>query len=240
MLLRADLPGVCAGFTTRAQCGDFAGNLAYHVGDRAENVDHWRAELERQVGPLSWMTQVHGTTVIDAGNDTPEADGLVVRRGQGGAVMVADCAPLLLLGTAGAEVTAGAVVHVGRAGLLGGIAHQAVAALRDTGADTVSAVIGPAICGSCYEVGETTAAEAERVLPGSSCVTRWGTPGIDIPASLARQLRESGVDVDVWDMCTMEDERFFSHRRQAGQAGRFAGFLVLNRDTPDRLDLDVL
>ncbi len=203
----------------------YAGNLGYHVGDDPDNVDLWRGRLQDETGPLSWMSQVHGTTLVDAAPHVQEADGLLLGPGQGGAVMVADCVPLLLLGTG--PVTRGAVVHVGRKGLLGGIATKAVHALRSAGATDVRAVIGPSICGSCYEVGEEVAAEAEKDLPGSASTTSWGTPSIDIPGTLVRLLEAEGVDVDLVEACTMEDERFFSHRRQKGRAGRFAGVLVL-------------
>lgn len=238
-----------AGFTTRdagSPPDSYAGNLGYHVGDDPGNVDTWRAKLQAETGPLSWMSQVHGTTILDAEPHVQEADGLLLRPGQGGAVMVADCVPLLMVGTtegtdpdlgsgsdlgsdSGAtdKVTIGAVVHVGRAGLLGGIATKAAGILREEGATTIRAVIGPAICGDCYEVGEELAARSEQIIPGSSSVTRWGSRGIDIPGTLERELRILGVEVDRVLVCTMEDERFFSHRRQHGRAGRFAGVLVL-------------
>lgn len=193
-------------------------------------MGRWRGLLEEQTGPLSWLSQVHGTRIVDAGGPVQEADGMIVRPGEGGAVMVADCAPLLMVGE-----SIGAVVHVGRAGLLGGIAARAVERLRAEGASSISAVIGPAVCGECYEVGQALSGEAEERLPGSSRTTRWGTPGIDIPGALAAQLTGLGADVESVGVCTMEDERFFSHRRQAGKAGRFAGILVLNRDTPHGL-----
>lgn len=181
------------------------------------------------------MSQVHGTRIVDAGG-VQEADGMIVRPGQAGAVMVADCVPLLMMG----DGRIGAVVHVGRAGLLGGIALAAVNRLRDEGVSEIRAVIGPAVCGQCYEVGEQLAGEAEAILPGSSCTTRWGSPGIDIRGALSAQLAELGAMVKTWAVCTMEDERFFSHRRQRGRAGRFAGILALNRDTPHRLRPGVL
>lgn len=211
----------------------FAGNVAQHVGDDPANVDLWRRRLEAEMGPLAWMNQVHGTAIVPADHATaPEADGLILHPGQGGAVMVADCVPLLMCGGSG---RLGAVVHVGRAGLLGGIVDRAVDLFHRAGITQIAAVIGPAVCGACYEVGDELAAEAERTLPGSSSTTRWGTRGIDIPGSVARILNRRGVDVASVGVCTMEDERFFSHRRQHGRAGRFAGFLVLDRDTPSRL-----
>ncbi|MGO1665848.1 polyphenol oxidase family protein [Flaviflexus sp.] len=224
------IPGALAGFTTRVPGTppeSYAGNLGYHVGDDPKNVDRWRAELQEQTGPLAWMSQVHGTTILDAQPHVQVADGLLVRPGQGAAVMVADCVPLLLIGRSNNDPVIGAVVHVGRAGLLGGIGVRGVEALRVKGAEQIEAIIGPAICGQCYEVGEAMAEDSEKVMPGSSCVTRWGTAGIDIPGALAEQLRSNGVEVRDERVCTMEDDRYFSHRRQKGQAGRFAGVLVL-------------
>ena len=45
----------------------------------------------------------------------------------------------------------------------------------------------------------------------------------------AAQLRADGVEVhDVGaNVCTVEDERFFSHRRQGDASGRFAALAVL-------------
>nr|WP_241698485.1 polyphenol oxidase family protein [Flaviflexus huanghaiensis] len=229
------MPGSIAGFTAREPGGLYAGNVANHVGDRPANVRRWRERLEIETGSLAWMNQVHGTTIVPAQTDAvPTADGLTLRPGQGAAVMVADCVPLLISGETDDD-RLGAVVHVGRAGLLGGIVDAAIDIFQVAGITDISAVIGPAICGACYEVGEDLAVEAEQLLPGSSCTTRWGTPGIDIPGTVARILTNRGVRVDTLDICTMEDERFFSHRREPGGTGRFAGFLVLDRDTPSRL-----
>ena len=35
--------------------------------------------------------------------------------------------------------------------------------------------------------------EVEAALPGSACTTDRGTPGLDLRAGLARQLRDAGV-----------------------------------------------
>jgi len=55
-------------------------NLAIHVGDGAAHVIANRATLRARLGltvdPL-WLTQVHGTRVVDAGQARPEADGSV-------------------------------------------------------------------------------------------------------------------------------------------------------------------
>jgi copper oxidase (laccase) domain-containing protein len=70
--------------------------------------------------------------------------------------------------------------------------------------------------------------EVEADLPGSASVTDRGTPGLDLRAGLARQLRENGVAAVVVDpRCTYSDPDLFSHRRGA-PTGRLAGLVWLS------------
>lgn len=249
---------VRAGFTNAVE--DF--NLGFHVGDITESVRRNREALAAELGVFpAWMNQVHSAHLervvpaIERGprvqasqgfatppSATPSAwrtyentDGLILdspAQSDAACVMVADCIPFLLLGSS----FSGAAVHVGRAGLLAGIAPKAVASLAG---QSVTAVIGPAICGSCYEVPPVMQSAAELTAPGSAAVTRWATPGIDLKRALKNQLERAGV-VDIIDtgVCTLEDPHYFSHRRstKTGQPeGRFVGVIHLIRDTPGQL-----
>ena len=52
-------------------------NLGIHVGDMPAHVEHNRAQIRRQLpAEPAWLTQVHGTTVVDAAqvSGAPEAD----------------------------------------------------------------------------------------------------------------------------------------------------------------------
>lgn len=228
----ARFPGVGLAFTTVRQ-----GNLALHVGDDAGAVTARRRALEAAIdlgGQRFWyMDQIHSTIILDAGADVlpaptpsgdPTADGLISTTGAGAlAVMVADCLPVLLV-AATPTGTATAVAHAGRRGLLDGILPDAVARLRAAGGTEIHAWIGPSICGSCYEVPEQMAREAEEQLPGIMTETRSGTPALDLPAAAANQLRALAVTVELSGICTLEDERFYSYRRD-NQTGRLAGLL---------------
>ena len=78
-------------------------------------------------------------------------------------MLVADCTPVLL-----ADPEAGVVgaVHAGRPGMVSGIVDVAVARMRELGARDISAVVGPSVCGRCYEVPEELrAAAAAAVAP---------------------------------------------------------------------------
>ena len=122
-------------------------------------------------------------------------------------------------------------MHAGRVGAAGGIGLRMLEQMAALGAAaaSVEVMLGPAICGACYEVPGAMRDEVEAALPGSASVTDRGTPGLDLRAGLARQLRENGVAAVVVDpRCTYTDQDLFSHRRGA-PTGRQAGLIWLPR-----------
>lgn len=246
-LLTADLgPGARGVFTTRAggvssdpyASGGNAGglNLAFHVEDAEDRVIANRDLVDRHVGHhVAWMSQRHSTRVRvltrapgPGRTTTGEADSLVARRSGPGApavgVLVADCVPLLLATPSGSMVAA---VHVGRQGLSAGVVGATLDVLAEHGAavEDLHAALGPAICGSCYEVPADLRAEVAERVPAAHAETSWGTAALDIPAGVASQLTAAGVErIAAPPACTFEDERFYSYRRQ-GRTGRFAGIV---------------
>lgn len=228
--------GVRAGFSSRSggvSTGRYASlNLGDHVGDDAARVRTNEEILGRWLGaPIVTAAQVHGPDVAEAvvGAARREADALVTTEaGVGLGVMVADCVPLLL-GDAGAGVVATA--HAGRGGLVAGVVRNAVAAMLERGArpEAIRAAVGPSICGRCYEVPAEMRDAVEMAVPGTATTTSWGTPSIDIAAGVRSQLAAAGIArVEHVDICTYEDERFYSYRRD-GVTGRFAGVVALLR-----------
>jgi copper oxidase (laccase) domain-containing protein len=93
--------------------------------------------------------------------------------------------------------------------------------------DRVEVLLGPAVCGECYEVPAAMQADVEKHLPGSACTTRQKTPGLDLRAGLWQQLADAGVaKIGVDPRCTFEDRTLFSHRRE-GTTGRLAALTWL-------------
>ncbi len=225
--LEVDLgPGVRAGFSTVE-----LGNLGLAVAGEPEAVRLRRRGVEDWAGgPVAWARQVHGAvvhTVVLGGDDVAACDAMVSRGPVGLAVQVADCVPVLLADP-GAGVVG--VAHAGRAGLVAGVVDAAVRAMREAGAARVRAVVGPAICGACYEVPATLRDEVEAAVPGTASTTSWGTPALDLPRAVVAALRAAGVEVTHVDVCTRTDPRFFSHRAAgAGNEpeGRIAGVVRL-------------
>jgi YfiH family protein len=210
-------------------------NLGDHVGDDpaavAANRTRLATELRVPEDRLVWMNQVHGAevAVVDGPQEAavPGTDALVTTTpGLVLCVLVADCVPVLLSDPVAGVVAA---VHAGREGVRLGVVRAALAAMGRLGSRPaqVSALLGPAVCGACYEVPAAMQAEVERVAPGSATRTRQGTPGLDLRAGLAGVLEAAGVREVVHDpRCTVEDRLLFSHRRD-GVTGRQAGVVWL-------------
>jgi YfiH family protein len=196
-------------------------NLALHVGDDAQTVTRNRAVI----GEAQFMNQVHGDSVmvIDSiQSQVPTCDGLITTKSNLQlAVMVADCIPLLLI----SKEAVGAI-HVGRAGLVNRVALKAIHMMRTLGAIDIHAILGPSICGSCYEVPFEMQQEVMQEHPRAFATTRKGTPALDLPKALIADLVAAGISYEASTICTFEDELYFSHRRQ-NPTGRFAGVVSL-------------
>ena len=141
-------------------------------------------------------------------------------------VLVADCAPVLL---ADPEARIVGAAHAGREGMAAGVVTELVTAMSDAGADParMRAVIGPHICGGCYEVPAQMRARVAEQVPEAACVTRAGTPGIDVGTGIEAQLARAGVRAFTADpRCSAETPELYSYRRD-GRTGRFAGLVWL-------------
>ena len=211
------------GFST----GDFHSlNLGDHVGDSPELVAKNRKLLSDQFGHTQYMNQVHGSRVAvieEVTDEIPTADALIT--GIAGitlAVMVADCIPLLLT-----SKHAVAAVHVGRKGLVNRVTEKTIDIMREISHQAISATIGPAICGNCYEVSQEIYDEVVQSNPSTAGRTQLDTPALDLVAGLISDLRGLGItQIDNQSRCTLENGDLFSYRRNA-ITGRQVGLVWL-------------
>lgn len=193
--------------------------------------------VTRALGPhvghdaIALMHQVHGHHVaLAAPGHTPQSDALVIDRpGVAAVVRVADCTPLVVLAQ---DAPLAAVVHAGRVGMVSGIVAATCEALRARGASTLSARVGPRACGRCYEVDPVMAEEVAAIEPATRSTTPWDTPALDVGAGVIAQLERAGVEIhDLGAQhCTIEDETFWSYRRQGAAAGRFGAVVRMHSE----------
>ncbi len=172
---------------------------------------------------LADMDQVHGRAVVSAGGPREQCDGLVTDRpGVVLMVRVADCVPVLI-----ADPEAGVIgaAHAGRKGVAAGVVPACVEQMRQLGARTMQAWVGPHICGRCYEVPATMRDEVAAGEPTTASTTSWGTPGLDLGAGVTAQLERLGVVVHPVSPCTLESPDLYSYRRDGARAGRLAGVI---------------
>lgn len=241
-LIRPDWPApaaVNAAVTTRlggVSLGPYRSlNLGSHVGDAPANVAENRLRL-RTVLQLPaeprWLTQVHGTAVLEAGEAKPGATAdasWTDRPGVVCAVLTADCLPVLFCDDGGQVVAA---AHAGWRGLVGGVLEATVAALP-VAPGCLLAWLGPAIGPGAFEVGDEVRAAFMQAAPSDQIFFRPSAePGkwlADLYGLARRRLRDAGVArCHGGEHCTVgEPETFFSFRRD-GVCGRMAALIWLS------------
>ena len=210
-------------------------NLGLHVGDDPAAAEENRRLLRAQLpAEPSWLAQVHGTRVVDLsseidGQGPSEADASMSSRpDRVCTIMTADCLPVLLADYRGTYVGA---AHAGWRGLAQGVIEQTVAALRASGADQLTAWLGPAIGPEAFEVGIEVRRAFAHLGPQAEVAFK-PVPGkadkflADL-AGLARivLLRSGVTQVSGGGDCTVSDPaKFYSFRRDQ-ITGRMASLI---------------
>jgi YfiH family protein len=217
--------------------GDHGGglNLGLHVGDESAAVEQNRRLLRANLpAEPAWLAQVHGTRVLDLSSEydpltVSEADASIAcRPDRVCTIMSADCLPVLLADCRGTQVGA---AHAGWRGLAQGVIEQTVAAMRASGADQLTAWLGPAIGPEAFEVGievrrafahlGTQAEAAFRPVPDKADKFLADLAGL---ARLAL-LRSGVTQVSGGQDCTVSDPtKFYSFRRDQ-VTGRMASLI---------------
>ena len=215
-------------FTTTRASGTFG--LASDEPARAV-MQRWRQlreDLEPHGVRLASANQVHGSRVVihsegwEGWLRVDGADGHVApQRGLALAVSVADCVPVFIAHPSGAV----ALLHSGWRGTAARIVERGIEALTQRGfaAGEFRMHLGPAICGSCYQVG----ADVFRQLTGSES-SRTGEC-VDLRELIAGHARAAGVrHITTSALCTRcDNDRLYSHR--AGDNGRQIAVIYAER-----------
>lgn len=220
-----ECPGLMAGTTAAPQDYGLAGTgTAWEITGRFESLAHALGCRASVV-----CRQVHGSRVIPV--DRPPFPGVCVAGDADGlatdasdvllVVTVADCVPVFIVDP---DSRAIALLHAGWRGAAGGILEQgirALEALRGCSPAGLRVHMGPAICGSCYEVGQDVLREFGRAGEARGKLDLRSWLGED---AVRLGIRRESISASTW--CTAcSTGRLHSHRRSGGSAGRMAAFL---------------
>lgn len=245
-----DGPSVRAVVTTReggTSEGVYAGlNLGDHVGDDPAAVRRNRDLVAAALGvpALTVADQQHGARVAVVTADLaghghdgvaasrehfPGTDALVTDvPGVALAILVADCAPVLLWDPVHRAVGA---AHAGRPGIVRGVLAATVERMRSAfGTDPADLVagVGPCVGYDSYEVGDAEADALDAVLPAFTRISRPGHRYLDVGGAVERQLADLGIGT-VHRMAVdtrSSTDTFFSDRAQR-PCGRFMAVTVV-------------
>ncbi len=246
----AELAGIRHAYFTRhggVSDGLYASfNTGLGSDDSRENVLANRARACAYLGVepevLATPYQIHSPTAVHVRDvwlpgEGPRADALVTDRpGIAVGVGTADCGPVLF-----AEPEAGiiAATHAGWKGAIGGVLESTIDLMEDLGADRrrISAVLGPTIAATAYEVGQEF---FDHFVADNAVNSRFFTAAdradhamFDLPAYILDRLTHAGIRfAEALNLCTYADpQRFFSFRRATHKSeadyGRLLSAIVI-------------
>ncbi len=217
--------GASSGIFTGLNCGPGSSDLSEIVA-----INRARVAAAMHVAPENLLTihQVHSADVVtltESFATRPRADAMVTRTpGLALGILTADCQPVLF-----SDPEAGVIgaAHAGWRGVKDGVLEATVSAMTRLGATPqgITAVIGPCISQSAYEVGPEFFESFTDDDPDTARFFANGSGDrmvFDLPAYGLARLRAAGVGHAEWTRhCTYRDPaRFYSFRRttHAGEA----------------------
>ena len=245
------VPGVSHGFSDRTggvSTGCFSSmNLSLtRKDDPGKVLENYRL-FARAMG-FSYDSMVsdhyaHGTVVrrVDAGDRgkgftkplLPSCDGLVTDDPEVTLITGhADCMAFFCVDPVHRAV---GLAHAGWRGALGRIGKVLIETMEQefhSDPETLLLGVGPSICQDCFEVDPDVGDLFREAFPNPPCI-RPGKPGkehVDLWMAAFCQFIEAGAlpeHINLSDVCTVETDALYSHRRDKGRTGGMAAFLRL-------------
>ncbi len=142
-------------------------------------------------------------------------------------VMTADCLPLIISDPVHNVV---AIIHAGWKGTINNIVIRVVKEMQklfNTHLDTIYIIFGPSAKKCCYEVNKDFVSwiknnpliDTKRVLHQQNNKLFFDLPGFNQLLLETIGIKKNAFCFD-YNVCTICNNQFFSHRRQGNQAGR--------------------
>lgn len=243
-------PQIEHGFTARTggvSVGPYESlNLSYTRPEQRENVDENYRIFTKAAGirfeAMVMDSYEHGTTVlrVDRGDcgrgylrePLPPCDGLVTN--DPAVTLItghADCMAFFFYDPVQKAI---GLCHAGWRGAKERIGAEVVRMMTASyGCDPkdILAGVGPSICPRCFEVGDDVAKAFEKAFPHCPLrgINAAGKATVDLWQVAVCQFLDSGIaaeHIELMGVCTVEDERLYSYRRD-GRTGGMAAYLGL-------------
>lgn len=230
--LLSQFPNIIHGFTSKSFgiIRDVSDSMPTEVYENRKNL---AKAIGVDFSKMMIAFQVHGNDIIqvNAGEQgtvdkqhaqLPKADGFITNIPEYTLIVgSSDCVPVLLYDQQNKVISA---VHAGWRGTVKEITKKAIDTMQTeygSSRDDIIAVIGPSICGKCYDnstVEDDRLEQFERLYPENQGVVLRENEQIflDIARANEIQLRESGLkqeQIERIPVCTFEDNQWPSYRR---------------------------
>ncbi len=218
-------------------------NLSISAGDSRANIRRNRDLLFNAVDrPLDTMFdvwQVHSDTIICSdqprGNEEQPIKADAIFTNNPGVTLLmrfADCVPIMIYDPVRKVV---GIIHAGWQGTVSQIAKKAIDRIIEKygcNPGDIQAVIGPAIGGHHYRIGEDVYGHAAAIFGKDEGVldkTKDGHVTFNLPLANEALLTQAGVrSIFQSQICTACDiNNWYSHRAENGKTGRFAAVIGL-------------
>ena len=211
------------------------GNNTLSAEDARNTIPMVAGELGREDADFNYriLKQVHGTLIFEAGEIQPDSEGDGIISAPGNlestniaAVRTADCAPVLFFDPKTRLIAA---AHCGWRGTVAGLLEKVISSLVSKGSAVgdLEIAIGPCAQVGSYEVGEEVASEFRHY--GDNFVREVdGRIFADVSGLLMHQAMGAGVPEDkvfCSNINTIEDEKYFSYRRENPLSGHQVSFI---------------
>lgn len=208
---------------------DFGINTSTNEAETKKNYNSLLNGLGLPPNSLALANQIHSSNieVIDKPGLYEDTDGLItIKPGLSLGIQVADCAAILIADEPNQVIGA---FHAGWRGAVSNILPKGVEKMKSVGGlvKNFKSYISPCISEQMFEVGEEVAEQFPDFFVDRSTYSK---PHVDLKGYLTHQLIEAGMkmeQIEISPGCTMQDNRFFSYRREREKSGRMLGLITL-------------
>jgi polyphenol oxidase len=215
--------------------GNSKDNLSKHIdcvpqsGPLIQHPKFGAIIKDLNLATIAVLNQTHSSHGIVVDQEIPAFTGdgdylITARTTIGLGVLTADCVPAILYDKKNHAIAA---IHAGWRGAVAEIVPKAFAHMQcvyGSTADELQLIIGPSAKSCCYQVQEDFCNTINSKFTNKVLFKKDQSWYFDTAGLIALQMKDAGVAprsiITQYNLCTMCDQRFFSHRRQAGAAGR--------------------